>query len=228
MTVCKSPHPLNRNESLYFMADVPHLLKNLRAGFTKGNDIIIPDDIVKKECLPGNRVTKDHIWALHNFQKDLTFKLASQMRLKDISPAHFDKMDVGSALRVFHHKTAAALRELVFKYDYSEQLLVTAWFIDKVYHWFKLMTSRDRTWALSYANPAKYTEAIESLIEFRDLFQRLQSGKNDAWAWKPWQTGVILSTSSILELQDILLKEGLPYVLTARFTQAKLYLYTTA
>ena len=31
------------------MADVPHLLKNLRAGLVNGNEIVIPDDIVERE-----------------------------------------------------------------------------------------------------------------------------------------------------------------------------------
>ena len=73
--VCKCKHPLDDNEWLYYMADVPHLLKNIRAGLCNGNEIILPDDIVKKENLPGNKVTIEHVKELVDFQKDKTFRL---------------------------------------------------------------------------------------------------------------------------------------------------------
>ena len=40
-------------------------------------------------------------------------------------------------------------------------------------------------------------------------------------AWKPLQTGIHLSTKSILELQEKILNEGQDYLLTARFSQDK-------
>merc|ERR1719411_341638 len=40
--------------------------------------------------------------------------------------------------------------------------------------------------------------------------------------WQPTQTGIILSTTAILELQERLLSEGLPFILTSRFSQDKL------
>ena len=223
---------MEENDWLYFMADVPHLLKNLRAGLCNGNDIMLPPDIVKRENLPGCRVTVEHLEALHNFQKPLTFKLASQLREKDFNPAHFDKMDVGSALRVFHHATASALRELVARYKFSNQLLVTAWFVEKTYEWFRLMTSRHRKWALSHAKMSRYNEAIASITDFKDLIERIAVGKQTVikkgkkagqkeykWAWKPWQTGIALSSAAMLEIQHFYLTDGLPFLLTSRFTQ---------
>ena len=99
--IYKIPHPLDSSKFLFFMADVPHLLKNLRAGLCKGNDIILPNDIVLKYQLPGNRVTVKHLQILSDFQKDKSFQLAPHLKPSDIDPAHFKKMDVGSALHVF-------------------------------------------------------------------------------------------------------------------------------
>lgn len=49
--------------------------------------------------------------------------------------------------------------------------------------------------------------------------------KNLSWQkeqWKPVQTGVVLSTMSILDLQAELLAKGHTYVLTSRFFQDRL------
>lgn len=220
---CKIKHPTEDNQVLYFLADTPHLLKNLRAGLCK-NDIVIPNDIVEREQLPGNTITIKHLQDLIDFQKDKIFKLAPQLKQSDIDPAHFDKMDVGSALHVFSKATADALHDLVFKYGYDPQLLVTSWFIDKVHRWFQLMTSRERSRALSYHDKTKYNAAITLLLSFTDLIQRVMvvSRKDGKVVWKPWQTGMVMSTSAILELQKIFLDSGLPFLLTSRFTQDKL------
>jgi len=225
--ICNVSHPLDPNEKLYFMADPPHLLKNLRAGLCNGNDLILPPAVVTENQLPGNVVSIKHVKKLVEFQEGKIFKLAPKLKPSDIDPKHFDKMDTGSALHVFDRATADALHDLVFKYNHDPQLLVTSWFIDKVHRWFQLMTSREHSRALSYHNMEKYNRAIQFLKDFIKLIQGIVAGKNDkkgVWqsAWKPWQAGMCLATSAILELQDFFLKGGLPYLLTSRFTQDKL------
>jgi len=224
---CKVEHPLNPNEKLYFMADPPHLLKNLRAGLCNGNELILPPEVVKENQLPGNRVSIKHVQQLVKFQEGKVFKLAPKLKAADVDPKHFDKMDTGSALHVFDRATADALHDLVFKYKHDPQLLVTSWFIDKVHRWFQLMTSREHSRALSYHNIEKYNQAIQFLKDFIVLIQRIYAGKTNKkgeWqcAWKPWQAGMCLATAAILELQEVFLKGGLPYLLTSRFTQDKL------
>lgn len=41
-------HPTDSNRRLYFFANVPHLLKNLREHFTEGDKIELLDNVVKK------------------------------------------------------------------------------------------------------------------------------------------------------------------------------------
>ena len=50
-----------------------------------------------------------------------------------------------------------------------------------------------------------------------DLFKNLKIGERGDW--KPVQTGVIMSTTSILEIQEELLNDGFKSLLTSRFTQ---------
>lgn len=92
---------------------------------------------------------------LFEFQKEMKLKIAPKLREKDVSPKHFDTMNVGSALRLISFEVAAALRILVDKYGQDEQLLVTAWLIEKMRKWFDLMTSRHPKLALSLRNEEK-------------------------------------------------------------------------
>jgi hypothetical protein len=80
------------------------------------------------------------------------------------------------------------------------------------------MSSRNSTVALSKFNPEKYSEILQFLRDFMDMFKRIKIGANGTW--KPCQTGVLLSTQSILELQDLFLnKKKYKFLLTARFSQ---------
>jgi hypothetical protein len=53
-------HPVRENCKLYFMADPPHLLKNIRNCLLSQN-IILPDETVCKNCLPSNIVSLQHV-----------------------------------------------------------------------------------------------------------------------------------------------------------------------
>jgi len=207
------------DEEFYFLADVPHVTKNLRAGFSKQN-VYLPEDVVKREKLPTNCATIDHLKALLEFQRPLTIKPAPFLKEQDVDCSHFVKMDVGSALHVFHHDVASALRLMVKEHGYPESFLTTAWFVDSVRKWFDLMSSRCQKMALSKANPAKYEESVAFLKDFAAMMCNAQIGEKEAW--KPVQTGIQLSTHSMIKLVEYLLSKGFYYVLTARFNQDKL------
>lgn len=50
------PHPSNSNRFLYFIADIPHLLKNLKESLINNKFFILPQEFVQKYNLPSNRV----------------------------------------------------------------------------------------------------------------------------------------------------------------------------
>ena len=58
-------HPCNSYERLVFLADVPHLLKNIRNSLLV-NNIVLPDDIVTKFGLPSNLVSFEPLKELRN------------------------------------------------------------------------------------------------------------------------------------------------------------------
>jgi len=80
------------------------------------------------------------------------------------------------------------------------------------------MSNRNPALALSMLKPQKYSETIEFLNEIIDIFNQMEIGTPSAW--KPIQTAVLMSTTSLLQLSKYLLNEiGFQFVLSARFTQ---------
>ncbi|XP_040356776.2 uncharacterized protein LOC121046516 [Ixodes scapularis] len=61
---CNHPCAADTNRQLYFLADAPHVLKNIRGHLVRGQSIFLPDDIVAKYGLPTNEVSVVHIKAL--------------------------------------------------------------------------------------------------------------------------------------------------------------------
>lgn len=98
--------------------------------------------------------------------------------------------------------------------------MTTAWFLEQANHWFDLMSSRHPVLALSTKNPENHRKALSFLEDFREMILNARIGDG---TFKPVQTGILLSTTSILELQQLLLHEqNFEFVLTSRFTQDNL------
>ena len=192
-------HPSLPDEELYFIADDPHLVKNIKAALCNGNDFLIPGEFVSKHDLPSFTATIDHIKQLLKFDAQHQLKLVPGLYLNDLDPAHFDKMNVGKALRFILRATSGAcsflLRHMDFLRSSKQQL-----------GFWKLFVS-----GLISFHPA----FLKSIVQ---LFLSLKIGVKGSW--KPIQTGVVTTTKSIIGLQDFLLnKKGFKYVLTSRFSQ---------
>ena len=151
-----------------------------------------------------------------DFQKDLQIKLVPNLTRSAVEPPHFNKMKVSTAMHIFSKSASAGLRYLVDKENRSSDYLTTAWFLDFCNHWFDLMSSRHPVLALSKTQPEKYDAAISFLNSVVALFSQIKIGKG---TWKPVQTGVIMSTTSVLSIQNELLDSGFKFLLTARLTQ---------
>ncbi|XP_039281898.1 uncharacterized protein LOC120350879 [Nilaparvata lugens] len=161
--------------------------------------------------------TMELINDLINYQEKMEFKLAPKLSQEDLTPTHFRTMRVSTSTHVVSHDVSSGLKFLAAQCNKAEYK-TTAWFIDQVERWFKLMTSRHPVNALSKEKLQIYEELIEFLRNFIDLFTRIEVGEKKHW--KPSQTGVNISTKSILDLQKELLSEDhYKFLLTARFTQ---------
>lgn len=214
---CKIPHPLNANTFLHVFADVPHLFKNIKSMLITNKIIQLPNSIVEKHALPTKEILSSHIFELAKYQESHIFKLAPKLSEEDLLPSHFSKMKVSTSSNVISHSVSSALKFLADELKKPEYL-TTAWFLDQIEKWFFLMTSRHPSCALSKLNIDVYNSTIGFLKQILELFSSMEVGHKKIW--KPSQTGVLISTQSMLDLQEYLLNEKkYTFFLTSRVSQ---------
>lgn len=155
---------------------------------------------------------------LFNKQKDLDFLLVSKLCKSDIdSKNQYLKIWVNTAKRVLSTNVSSAL-EFLADENNNPHYLTTAWFIKIIAKWFKLMTSRHYSVVLGKLHIEKFNESISFLYECIDLFTNLTIGNEGHF--KPIQKGMIIITTSILQLtNDLLEKRAFQFVLTGRMIQ---------
>lgn len=100
-------HPATPDRKLFFMTNVPHLIKNLKSALVHGQVFFISPDIVQNHDLPSDEVSVVPVKDLVTFQKGMALKLAPRLKVDAL-----DKMKVGPALRVFRRATSAGLPEV--------------------------------------------------------------------------------------------------------------------
>ena len=82
-------------KNIYFLADIPHLLKNIRnCLLTK--DVALPPDVLVKENLISPKVSIQHIAAVINHEEDNELKIAPVLSRHHVEPGQYQKMCVHS------------------------------------------------------------------------------------------------------------------------------------
>ena len=147
----------------------------------------------------------------------MVIKLGPNLTKNTVERSDFQRMKVSSAMHLFSNSTSSWIRFLVKEMGRNAEYLTTAWFLDICNRWFDLMSSRHPVMDLNRENSEKYKEAVDFLNSVIKLFSELKIGKPGHW--KPVQTGVIMSTTSVINLQNELLDNGLQFLLKSRLTQ---------
>ena len=213
----KCINPAKSSKNLYFFHDPAHGWKNLKEGALKHEVITIPDEFVKKYKLPTSKAEMQHFFDLVNIQKDSELLLAPGLKEEMISgQGHFKKMRVENTSRVFSHDVSCALKFLAEDKNRPE-LKTTGWLVEQFNRWWRIISCRNLTFALSLKNPKVFKDTINFLKEFIELVTNLLFGRTGAW--KPFQTGIIISTQSLIELTYELLSENYEFVIPGRFSQ---------
>ncbi|KAG0424605.1 hypothetical protein HPB47_028161 [Ixodes persulcatus] len=172
---CEHPCASRSDRELYFLADAPHILKNLRGHLVRGQHLIIPDKIVQKPNLPSNEVSINYVREVAQRDGTSELKLAPRLKERHLDPSHYKNMSVASALAVKNHSTRSAIRALV-KGQMSSVTITTAWFLETVFKWLRLLSSR------------KMSPAMSEINVVLDLFKRLTiQGPGKKPLWKPVQ-----------------------------------------
>ena len=172
-------HPINPEKNLYFLADVPHIIKNLKSAFINGLAIYLTERVCRENKLTSNIVNLEAVKDLMEFQKDSDLKLAPSLKESMLKPSHFDKMKVSNALHFFSHSVSSAIRYMVQTNGRNSDYLTTAYFIEQCNRWFDLMSSRHSVLALSRKDPERYQAAIDFLQSFVSLFKEIKIGEKE-------------------------------------------------
>lgn len=211
-------HPVDPNRHLYIIADPPHVFKNLKQALITNEVITVPNNLVLKYNLPTNKIELKHFYELINVQEESELVLTPKLQKNDIDcNNNFNKMRVSKATHVFSNEVSSSLKLLADCYNKPE-FLTTTWFVNIVRKWFSLMTSRSCVLALGIKDNDAYNENINFLYEIVNIFTQLEIGKKGSF--KPVQRGIVISTTSIINLTEYLINErSFQFIFTSRFTQ---------
>lgn len=221
--VVSCPHPCagDTDRKLFFVADAPHILKNIRAHLVRGQSIRLPRDVAEKHNLPTAEVSICYVKKLAEIDAALSLNLCPHLKPHFLDNRHYDKMNVSSAVGVLNRAVSAGIRLLVEMGKLTRDALATAWFIEQVHRWFSIMTARSFSTAMSHAKEDKHEAAVEFLKSFASLFRGISIyGPNQREAFKPVQAGVLVATTAAVEIQEQLLtSHGFRFVLLSRLSQ---------
>lgn len=211
-------HPIRTEDKLFFIPDPVHIFKNIASMLDYNKIIFFPSDICQSENLPYPHVQIQHLDRLMNYENNYELKIAFRLKNSNLHCRNqYKKMKVSTARAIFNVRTEAGLK-LLMKNTNDSSIKTTAFFINLVAQWFNLITNRKRSLALSKHNMENYNKAIHHLEKTQNIFQVMIIGEKGHW--KPVQTGVIMATTSILQLQDFFLnKRDYKFFLTGRLTQ---------
>lgn len=207
---------------LHFMADVPHLFKNICQALINNRSFTISDECAKEYNLKSNKVDFNDIEDLFNVQASFksSLKLAPKLEEFKLHPTNFEKMKVKTSFHLLHRDVSSSLRILAEQEtDKKDTYLTTAWFIEFINKWFYLMTSRGPCdGALNPKYKDSYDDNLQFLKKCIHVFKYIIIGNRKCW--KPIQTGLIISTTSVIEFSSYCFEElNYKYLLTGRLTQ---------
>lgn len=215
----KIPHPSELGKHLYFLADPPHLIKNVKSSLVGGNVINYKT----------KKVSVKPIITLAEHEDGKKLKIAPKLTVDMVTQTrHFDKMKVSNSTRVISNSVAAGLQWMVDKNQIvtdqeRKEALDTRWFISMMNQWFDLMSSRGSSLALSKFKEEKYEEARKFLENVIGTVRDMEISTTTTVSWKPIQTGIILSTQSVLDIAKELVEgDVIRFLLTSRLTQDSL------
>lgn len=132
-------HPCDENRQLFFLADTPHLLKNLKNYLISNRIMTIPETFRIQNNLNFSIIKCNYLDELLEVQENIEFRLTPKLKLDDINCGTFSKMKVNKAKNVFSRDVSSALNFLA-ETNAKEEYTSTAWFIETISKWFTIIT----------------------------------------------------------------------------------------
>ena len=192
---------------VFVMNDNSHLAKNIR-GALFSYDFLLAPDVVKKNNLPGNRVSLSHIYMLHEFQEGQMFKYAPKLDKNSFPKPGYGRMKVAPATDcVFSEDVAAGLRMLVYEHKYPKDLLVTAWYVEKGAFYWRYSSSRSSNFAFHLGKEEENQQILQGLQEFSDIMNSMTFDCKTGSQQKPIQNGVRLQVAGLISMEKFFIQE---------------------
>ncbi|CAH2104760.1 unnamed protein product [Euphydryas editha] len=200
-------------KKIYYMFDVPHLLKCVRNNIKTCNFIF------------DSRVAKwSHIRDLYNEDKKRQIRLAPKLTDIHINPNNFQKMRVKVATQVLSRTVASAINTYVDLNLIEVDARDTTDFVNKINNLFDLLNSS------KLRSPNKYKRAfsgenyqIEFLEQMLTFFRNLKlirsDGQKDVTNIMNFINGFQVSIKSLLNLHEDLKSEDVKFIFTRRLNQ---------
>lgn len=100
----------------------------------------------------------------------------------------------------------------------DKKCFTTAWFFEMMHKWFCVINCHSTILAVSHSKEEEYSNTISFLKEVMFVIETMKVDKNEYW--KPFQTGILLATQTVLDIQDTyIIESNLKYPMLGRFTQ---------
>jgi len=178
---------------------------------------MIDEHTAAKEELPSREADISHVENLINLQENGELKIAPNLGMQNVHPGHFSKMKVSNATNLFSHASAMAVVDQVLEGSLEKEALTTAWLMEFGNDWFSIACNR--TFAGSMFRNSDKVVKMEQMIEVIKGFTFCKNGKETS-TMKPWQKGMLLTTTSIIELfRDLMSEPGYNFLITGRLSQ---------
>ncbi len=207
-------HPDHPGKPVFWLFDVPHLLKLLRLHFLNSGFKLRSGTVINKEML----------LKVHSAIRDNDITAGHHLTEADIHVRRQDLQSVKRAVKVMSWRTASVIRLLAPSIapdpeDYNVMIVLSN-FIAHVDRWFDVSNSQskfDRK-EMRCGLRVHHDKQVSVLEEFHDEVKGLQViGKSGLL---PWQTGICHTIKAMLLLYDHVKSiHGLEYVLTRRLNQ---------
>lgn len=216
-------HESNPFQPIFFFHDIPHLYKSFRNMLLK-YDFYIPDQILKSLNLCGASNIVSFRW-IRQFalrQANSRYKMAFRLTNAHLWPDNYQKMRVNLARDVLSSEVSAGMISMIEEGLLPADALTTAHFIGLIDEWYRITNNRSSSQAF-YGDNTHSSITEKSLEKINNFIRIISSslfvnGKIQK-KWFPVQSGIVLSSRSIIDISRKLLEEGKLFILTARFNQ---------
>lgn len=221
------PHPSDKEQKLWLVADTSHLKKNLSNNFRNQKRVKIPPEIVDAKNLSSNVALFGDVLKIYTSQKDLMYKSAQKLTKEVIAPDQYQKMRVKNSTQLFHSDVYTSIQ---FLFDNDEgdvekfldesidefvddlKLNATAFFLKMCDKWGNFMKNRSKPIML------QDQKQVEDALEFLEELYRFFKGIRFDTGNLPCLTGARLASRAIAELIVFYQKCGLEKFLPGWFT----------